>query len=257
MGVAVVAATNVDGQCGASTSVRGRERSAHVAPSAVNPKKANPLEVGPMPPRGFVSKSARQRRRCLSHNYDTGASFLCSLADTDAAFALQVRERGCPRCRGVLDRADYPRKPRGDLGEARDRFERRLSFCCRREGCRRRATPPSVRFLGRKVYVAVVVVVASAWGRASSVAARGRALVAGVPARTVRRWLSWWSLVLARSAFWVEARGSFATPIDIERLPCSLLDRFGQSGHVAIERVLRLIAPVTTASVRTRISMLA
>jgi len=31
-----------------------------------------------------------------------------------------------------------------------------LSFCCDRDGCRKRVTPPSVRFLGRKVYLGAV-----------------------------------------------------------------------------------------------------
>jgi len=33
-----------------------------------------------------------------------------------------------------------------------------LSFCCALDGCRSRATPPSLRFLGRKVYLAAIVV---------------------------------------------------------------------------------------------------
>jgi hypothetical protein len=191
----------------------------------------------------------------LSHNYDIGAKFLSSLAEIDAACAQQVREAGCRSCGGVLDRADYPRKPRGDLGEANGQYERRLSLCCRSEGCRRRATPPSVRYLGRKVYVAALVVVASAVGRATGVGSRIRRRVAGVPARTVGRWLSWWSLVLARSAFWAEARSLFSTPVDVDQLPCSMLERFDRGVQGVIGGVLRFIAPVTTTSVRTRISM--
>lgn len=187
----------------------------------------------------------------MSHEYEIGAKFLSSLAAVDAGYARQVREAGCPWCGGVLDRADYPRKPRGDLCDASVAYERRLSLCCRREGCRRRATPPSLRFLGRKVYVAALVVVASAVGRASGAGHRSR--VEGVPARTVRRWLSWWSLVLAKSAFWSEARGLFVEPVDVAELPRSLLGRFDQS--VAIARVLRFLAPITTTSVRTSIAM--
>ena len=35
---------------------------------------------------------------------------------------------------------------------------KRFSFCCDQEGCRRRHTPPSVRFLGRRVYGGLVAV---------------------------------------------------------------------------------------------------
>ena len=72
-----------------------------------------------------------------------------------------------------LHRACYPRKPRG-VGGARDAtYEHRLSFCCATDGCRRRITPPSVRFLGRKVYLGVIVIVVSALEQGLSAARRG------------------------------------------------------------------------------------
>ncbi len=82
----------------------------------------------------------------VSHN------FWNQLIEIDEQIAQAVAARGCPRCGGRLHRGDYARKPRGGLialeaeGEAR-----RISLCCDREGCRKRALPPSVRFLGRKV----------------------------------------------------------------------------------------------------------
>jgi hypothetical protein len=180
---------------------------------------------------------------------------LAGLAAIDAGHAEAVRRRGCPRCEGVLDRGDYPRKPRGDLGEAEDAFVKRQSFCCRREGCRKRATPASVRFLGRKVYVAFVVILASAAARATTMIGRGRpARVHGVPARTVLRWLAWWQTTFALGKFWMEAKARFATPVDVATLPASLLRRFGADA-TAVERTLRFIAPITTTSVATRISM--
>src|SRR3989304_4273818 len=65
---------------------------------------------------------------------------------------------GWRRCGGRLHRAHYPRKPRGGPAELEPGQERRLSFCCAREGCRRRTTPPSLRFLGRRVYFGPVFV---------------------------------------------------------------------------------------------------
>ena len=50
----------------------------------------------------------------------------------------------------------------GGSPQPAEAFGRRFSLCCGREGCRHRATPPSVRFLGRRVYVGAVVIVASA-----------------------------------------------------------------------------------------------
>jgi len=39
-----------------------------------------------------------------------------------------------------------------------DAFVLSRPFCCAVDGCRSRATPPSLRFLGRKVYLAAIVV---------------------------------------------------------------------------------------------------
>jgi hypothetical protein len=192
----------------------------------------------------------------MSNDWPLGTDFWQHLTKIDLAWAEQVRREGCGDCGGPLDRADYPRKPRGELGEAAAACTRRVSFCCRRDGCRHRATPPSVRFLGRKVYVGALVIVASIAGRAAlGVGRRARRPIEGVPARTVRRWLGWWQTVFALGAFWLEARALFATPVAIADLPASLLGRFGRPGVEVLEKLLRFIAPVTTDSVRARISM--
>jgi hypothetical protein len=192
----------------------------------------------------------------LFHVAGLDASFLVALGRIDAAYAARVREGGCVKCGGRLDRAPYPRKPRGELGEAADAYVFRLSFCCRSGGCRRRATPPSLRFLGRKVYVAVLVVVASAAGRAAAISGRVHPKrMHDVPVRTVRRWLAWWESVFAVGAFWSEAKAFFATPVEESALPASLLERFGGATTAALEKMLRFTAPVTTESVKARISM--
>jgi hypothetical protein len=211
-----------------------------------------------MPPEGFVSEVDEDWRRSLFHIPDLDAKFLAALSAIDAVYAEQVHGSGCPRCGGALDRANYPRKPRGDLGEVAEAYELRRSFCCRRDGCRKRATPPSLRFLGRKVYIAVLVIVASAAARATSNVGRGSPRREhGVPARTVRRWLSWWQTVFALSAFWLEARAFFATPVKEKALPASLLSRFGGERAEALVKMLRFTAPITTTSVTARIAMVA
>jgi hypothetical protein len=189
----------------------------------------------------------------MSHTYDLEGKFLAALGEMDLKRALGVQHAGCPHCGGRLDRADYPRKPRGELGEAESSYQRRISLCCRNEGCRRRATPPSVRFLGRKVYFAALVVIASTIGREAVLVGRGRTReVRGVPVRTVRRWLWWWQTAFAQSAFWKEAKAHFAVPVLVERLPASLLERFADN---ALERTLGFISPITTTSVSTRFAV--
>jgi len=192
----------------------------------------------------------------MSNDWRLGTTFWQQLTRIDLAWAEQVRQGGCADCGGPLVRSDYSRKPRGELGEAAEEYARRVSFCCRRDGCRHRATPPSLRFLGRKVYVGAVVIVASVVGRAAlTPECRPPRRIEGVPARTVRRWLTWWQTVFALGSFWVEAKAFFATPVAIAQLPTSLLARFRCAGPAAIEALLRFIAPVTTESVRAGISM--
>lgn len=110
----------------------------------------------------------------------------------DLELAAAVREQGC-RCGGALHVANYPRKPRGAETIEDPRFGLRFSFCCGRDGCRARATPPSARFLDRRVYLGFVVVLVSAL-RQGPTPARMAVLrkELGVDVRTVQRWQIFW-----------------------------------------------------------------
>jgi len=113
--------------------------------------------------------------------------FFAALRDADAQIAAAVGEQGCGRCGGRLHRGDYPRKPRGALvAAAAEEHVVRFSFCCGRDGCRRRTTPPSLRFMGRRVYIEAVVLIASVVAAIGGVG-RGTARQVGVPARTLAR----------------------------------------------------------------------
>ncbi len=114
------------------------------------------------------------------------------LAGIDADLAETARRAGCRVCGGVLHSACFPRKPRGGPGELPAGYDRRHSFCCAADGCRTRRTPPSVRFLGRKVYLGAVVVLATTLrhGLTRMRADRLRQLL-GVDARTLERWRHW------------------------------------------------------------------
>ncbi len=72
-----------------------------------------------------------------------------------------ARRSGCP-CGGRLHCANYLRNPRGGPDHLAKECCYRLSFCCGRNGCRKRVTPPSTRFLGPKVYLAAVILLAAA-----------------------------------------------------------------------------------------------
>lgn len=161
------------------------------------------------------------------HDLLRDSSFLEQLCEIDLDLAEQARADGCP-CGGRLHRADYTRKPRGAPPDAPIAFDRRHSFCCDRDGCRRRLTPPSVRFLRRRVYLGVVVVLLSAMTQGVSPrrAARLREGL-GVDRRTLVRWRNHWAGSFPRTAFWRSARARFMPPLQANTLPATLVDRFG------------------------------
>ena len=86
-------------------------------------------------------------------------AFFHFLTRIDEEFAAATRLGRCPGCEGPLHVADYPRKPRGCPAAVREDYSWRLSFTCGR--CDARSTSPSVRFAGRRVYLAVVLMLCS------------------------------------------------------------------------------------------------
>src|SRR5258708_1067292 len=111
----------------------------------------------------------------------------------DRDLADPARCAGCARCSGVVHSAPYSRNPRGRPCRLGGEHDRRFSFCCAVDGCRSRATPPSLRFLGPKVYIAAIVVLIAIL-RHGATARRMRELteLIGVDRRTVERWRTCW-----------------------------------------------------------------
>ena len=179
------------------------------------------------------------------------ASFYRQLLKFDEDLAEGARQRGCA-CGGKLHSARYPRKPRGVPDQLQDDYSRRWSFCCAAEGCRKRTTPASFRFLSRRVYVGAVVVLVTAvrHGATAARVAALRALV-GVSRRTLERWRQWWLEQFPQTAFWQWARGRFASPVDGGRLPLSLLESFQKAQPVerAVDLLRFILALTTTTSV--------
>ncbi len=179
------------------------------------------------------------------------SSLYQSLHRLDAELALEVQKEGC-ECGGVLHRALYPRRPRGAPACTSRDYQWRWSFCCSEEGCRRRRTPPSVLFLGRKVYFAAVVVLVSVLrqGPTPTKISKLEELV-GVSAQTIDRWRRWWLKTIARSRFWASARGHFRTPVDEKSLPLALLQAFdGEGEQEALVRLLCFLRPLTVSTAR-------
>jgi hypothetical protein len=174
------------------------------------------------------------------------ARFHAFLLEADRGIAAEARECGCRRCAGVVHVADFPRKPRGEPPGLEDGYERRCSFCCAEEDCRKRRTPPSLRFLGRKVYFGAVVTLVSAMRHGASPARmrRLRELV-GVSRRTLERWRAWWRTTFVESPFWRAAAPAFMPPVADGRLPAALLERFAGDETSRLVSLLRFLGPIT------------
>ena len=186
----------------------------------------------------------------MCQSFFNDARFYQFLFRIDQAIATKVQSGGCLHCGGVLHSAGYPRKPRGLRSALDASYSIRLSFCCAREGCRRRNTPPSVRFLGRKVYLGVIVILVSALEQGLS-PQRRRQLIEQLDLwpQTLSRWRQWWREIFPASRCWQAARGQFIPPVEIDRLPDTLLGRLnGANLAHRLCVLLRLLAPVTTAS---------
>jgi hypothetical protein len=130
---------------------------------------------------------------------------------------------------------------------AAETFARRFSLCCGREGCRCRATPPSVRFLGRRVYVGAIVIVASVVALVQAIASAATRAT-GVPARTTRRWLRWWRGPFVETPVFVEISGRLVPAVERRSLPTSILERLLGPATARVQSLLAWLAPITTTT---------
>jgi hypothetical protein len=176
-------------------------------------------------------------------------NFFRLLQRIDEELASETRADGCP-CGGVLHRANYPRKPRACPDEVCTDFVSRFSFCCNR--CRRRTTSMSVRFLGRRVYLALAVVLMSARHAGQTSAAARLSETLDIPIRTLERWRHWWREGFPQTPLWQVACARFMPPVAIGQCPSSLLERFAGNAEEALMRLLVFLSPLTVRPINLR-----
>ena len=183
----------------------------------------------------------------MYHELPRGASFWQFLFSIDQDLAETARKQACP-CGGRLHCANYPRKPRGGPDNLPDEYRFRLSYCCERDGCRKRVTPPSVRFLGSKVYLGAVVILIAAMRQGPS-PRRVRELSNrfGADRRTIARWQIFWQEHFPRTPFWKVARGRLVPVVEMDTLPRSLTEAFLRNGdlHQAWGKLLLFLSPIS------------
>ncbi len=183
----------------------------------------------------------------MYHDLPHTARFSLFLFAVDKDLAEKTRSNACP-CGGSLHCANYPRKPRGTLVQLPEPQCLRLSFCCDRDGCRKRVTPPSVRFLGPKVYLGVIVILISAV-RQGPTPRRVRELSTrfGADRWTIARWQVFWREHFPQTSFWKVARTHLVPVVEIVSLPYSLVDAFLLRHRICrgCTRLLRFLSPIT------------
>jgi hypothetical protein len=184
----------------------------------------------------------------MYHDLPRTARFWLVLFAIDRDLAETVRKEGCS-CGGRLHCANYLRKPRGTPVQLPKSQRLRLSFCCDRDGCRKRTPPPSVRFLGRKVYLGAIVILISAL-RQGPTPRRVRELSQrfGADPQTIARWQLFWREHFPQTPFWKIARSRIVPAVEIVSLPYSLVDAF-LSRHPCCRgwtKLLGFLSPITT-----------
>jgi hypothetical protein len=165
------------------------------------------------------------------------ASLFGLLHRIDLDLAQAVRAADCGRCGGPLHWARWLRKPRGGP-PLPEQLSIRHGLCCGH--CRRRTLPPSVLFLGRKVYWGLVVVLVGALRQRRPASASARKLrdLLGVSWKTVCCWMHWWAEAFPSSPAWRAFRGHVDASVHDDDLPAGLLD--------TLPSLLRLRSLLTT-----------
>ena len=178
----------------------------------------------------------------VCHTLLQSPRFFQLLLQIDTDLATQMHATPCA-CGGVLHRANYPRKPKACPEEVLADFRSRWSFCCNL--CRKRSTPMSVRFLGRRVYVALAVVVLAVKRNKINAATTQAGEAQGVPERTIARWRQWWLQLFCATALWQAQCGRFMPSVEITELPQSLMARFTGTAHEAMGHLLKFLSPLS------------
>lgn len=125
----------------------------------------------------------------------------------------------------------------------RGAYSSRLSFCC--AVCRKRATSLSVRFLGRRVYLALAVVLVSGSRTASTSTGVRLGAELGVARQTLQRWQAWWTLQFPLTPLWRATCARFMPPVAQAQIPGELIARFAGLAHEALMRLLIWLSPAT------------
>ena len=105
--------------------------------------------------------------------------------------------------------------------------------------------------MGRKVYLAAtVVLIAIMRHGASNARVRRMNETIRVDRHTIERWRRWWHGSFTKTPFWQVAGATLMPPVDPDKLPASLIDRFTGDDADRLIGLLRFIQPITGGRAR-------
>jgi hypothetical protein len=182
----------------------------------------------------------------MSHNFIFNATFYAFLNDLDRDILTKAQEEGCLHCGGKLHRSDYPRSPMGVRAEHRHYYERRFSLCC--NDCRKRTTPSSVRFFGRRWYPAplfMLICILNLGINERRLKAINRHFGIVVSKTTWKRWRRWWRERFITTRFWQQNKGLLSPKAHQGYCPRNLFKLFSGTLQEKLTVLLQFLSPMT------------
>lgn len=166
----------------------------------------------------------------------------------DQEIAKELQKKGCIFCGSKLDVANYMRKPRGIDEEIPEEMQIQFSLCCR--DCRKRAKPISLRFLGPKVYIFLVVIKAMVeFNHQKSCNYQVLKDRYGVTHRTVNRWQNFWKKCVPVGDFFKRIAGILPLPIDTSGMPNYILKQFKKTNEaegISYVKTVSFLSPLSS-----------
>jgi hypothetical protein len=182
-------------------------------------------------------------------------SLFLSIFSFDKEIAEDFFNFGCCRhCKSkALSWSNYNRKPRGlpkELSQdTLDKYRYRFSFICR--PCRLRTTPPSVRFMGRKVYTALSILwisLACEQGISPPLHDLRILMESCLSQQTIERWMRWWQHNVWNCSFWKTFRGQLLGEIKKNQIILGVWNHFKQQimeTASLVNAILKFFSPIT------------
>lgn len=176
----------------------------------------------------------------MYHKYLADKNFFEFLYKTDQDLARKTKEKGCRFCGAKVHVSNYMRKPRG-LDGLPDDYSLCFSFCCAREGCRKRALPESIRFFGRVVYWSVHMVLISAMLNGRNPELEKIMSEFNVDIKTLKRWRLWWKDFFPTTKFWKTLKGKLCEEVELFPLDFLMILQKNNPENDAIIKLLHLL----------------